>query len=296
LNEKSGLYRNLGENQIKEIITSSKLSVFFVDEHQKVTLHDIGGVEEIQKWAERQGAEVTQMTLASQFRCNGSDGYLAWVDDVLQIRETANPTLDGINYDCRVFDNPNAMRAEIEALNQVSGKARLVAGYCWNWKSRRDPKIKDVVIEEHDFAMRWNLSDDGPLWLIKPDSINEVGCIHTCQGLELDYVGVIIGADLIVRDGEILTDASKRAGQDRSVHGYKKRLKEDPQQAKKQADQIIKNTYRTLMTRGMKGCFIYTADDETRAYFQSRLSVDAVDELKSEFEMKNVAEDRADYE
>src|SRR5690606_15878511 len=96
LNEKSGLYRNLGVHQVKELINSAKCTVFFIDEDQRVTLDDIGTLEEICKWAKRSGATVTEMELSSQFRCNGSDGYLAWIDYTLQIRNTANPTLNGI--------------------------------------------------------------------------------------------------------------------------------------------------------------------------------------------------------
>src|SRR5581483_2624911 len=119
-------------------------------------------------------------------------------------------------------------------------------------KSKNDytGAVKDVIIPEHDFGMRWNLASDGNLWILKESAVSEIGCIHTCQGLEMDYVGVIIGPDLIVRDGKIITDATKRAGSDKSVHGYKKMLAEDPERAKAVADSIIKNTYRTLMTRG----------------------------------------------
>ncbi len=267
LNDKSGLYQNIGENQIKEIIQAAKFSVFFIDEDQRVTLRDIGEKAEIRRWAALCGAEVTELALESQFRCNGSDGYLAWVDHALQIRETANPTLEGIEYDFRVCSSPNELFDLIVKRNAVTNKARVVAGYCWNWKGKEDPSIKDVVIEKHGFAKRWNLDKDGSLWLVAPNSVEEVGCIHTCQGLELDYVGVIIGPDLVVRDGGVATDAARRSGQDRSIHGYKKRLRQDPVQARALADRIIKNTYRTLMTRGQKGCYVFCVDEEANDYF-----------------------------
>ena len=108
---------------------------------------------------------------------------------------------------------------------------------------------------------------------IHPESVKEVGCIHTCQGLELDYVGVIIGPDLVVRNGKIITDANKRASTDKSVFGYKKMFKEDPDMAEGMGNMIIKNTYRTLMTRGMKGCFIYCTDPETQEYFKNLIKV-----------------------
>jgi len=268
LNEKSGMFQNLGENQIKEIISAAKLSVFFIDEDQRVTFKDIGEASIINEWANRLGAVVHQLELKSQFRCNGSDGYLAWVDNSLEIRETANETLEGINYDFRVFDSPNKLRDAIIEKNLIRNKARLVAGYCWNWASKNDAALKDITIEEHDFAMKWNLAGDGNLWILKPDSVNEVGCIHTCQGLETDYIGVIIGPDFIIRDGMAVTDATKRARTDASIKGYKSLLRENPNSAKQKADAIIKNTYRTLMTRGMKGCYIYCTDKETNDWFK----------------------------
>jgi DUF2075 family protein len=91
--------------------------------------------------------------------------------------------------------------------------------------------------------------------------------------LEVDYIGVIIGPDLIVRAGKILTIPSARAKTDKSLSGYKKLLKSNPALANSRADSIIKNTYRTLMTRGMKGCYIYSADQETASYFIKRLSI-----------------------
>lgn len=148
----------------------------------------------------------------------------------------------------------------------------MVAGYCWDWNSKKNPVEMDIVIPEHNFAKQWNLANDGMLWLIKEDSVNEVGCIHTYQGLELDYVGVIIGPDLIVRNGKVIIDAYMRSSNDRSIMGLKKMIKENPEEATKLADAIIKNTYRTLMSRGMKGCYIYCTDEETEEYFKGMVN------------------------
>ncbi len=104
-----------------------------------------------------------------------------------------------------------------------------------------------------------------------PGSVEQVGCIHTCQGLELDYVGVIIGPDLAYRDGRIVTDATQRASSDQSVKGLKSMLKTQRESALALADAIVKNTYRTLMTRGMKGCYVYCPDAPLAAYLRSRL-------------------------
>lgn len=269
LNKFSGLFGNLGENQIKEIINASKFSIFFLDEDQRVTLKDIGQKEEIIKWAHLSNASITELELNSQFRCNGSDGYLAWLDNTLQIRETVNQDLSGVDYDFRVLDNPAELRELIVEKNNINNRARLVAGYCWKWPSKKDFNAYDIEFPEYDFRMKWNLTEDGSTWIISPKSVNEVGCIHTCQGLEVDYIGVIIGDDLIVRNGVVITDASKRASSDNSVKGYKKLMKENPDEAKEQLDLIIKNTYRTLMTRGMKGCYLFCTDEETREWFKN---------------------------
>lgn len=271
LNEKSGLYGNLGENQIRELLRASRTTVFFIDEDQRVTWKDIGKKGEIEAWAQRMKAEVTHLKLESQFRCSGSDGYLAWLDNALGIRQTANEILDPTEYRLQVMDSPNEVRATIERLNAERNRARLVAGYCWDWKSKKDPGAMDVVIPEHGFAMQWNLAVESTLWIIGEGTVRQIGCIHTCQGLELDYVGVIIGPDLIVRDGEVITRPEMRSRHDHSIKGYKKALKENPGAARSKADSIIKNTYRTLMTRGMKGCFIYCTDPETADYFRERI-------------------------
>lgn len=272
LNEKSGLFRNMGENQVKELMYASCFSVFFLDEDQRVTFADIGHSAEIHKWAEELGATVYEVSLSTQFRCNGSDGYISWLDNTLQIRATVNTTLEGINYDFQVFDNPSEMRELIIEKNKINNKARMVAGYCWDWVSKKNPHAYDIEFPEFGFQAKWNLNSYGSLWIINPDSVNEIGCIHTCQGLEVDYIGVIIGPDLLIRDGKVITDAGKRSKMDSSVKGYKKMLEEDPLGTKEKADMIIKNTYRTLMTRGLKGCYVFCEDEETREWLKKAIS------------------------
>jgi DUF2075 family protein len=120
--------------------------------------------------------------------------------------------------------------------------------------------------------MQWNLDQESTLFVIGEESVEQIGCIHTCQGLEMEYIGVIVGPDLVVRGGRVETHPEKRAKTDKSLYGYKKQLKSHPQEARAKADLIIKNTYRTLMTRGMKGCYVYCTDEETGEYFKSRLS------------------------
>lgn len=269
LNEETG-FLGKGENQIMEIINAAKCSVFFIDESQRIHINDIGSKEEIRRHAKNLGAEIYQMELESQFRCSGSKGYISWLDDVLEIRETANKTELGYDYDLKVFDSPQELHKAIEKKNEETRLSRVVAGYCWEWEKdgRDDPNHYDIEIGE--YKKSWN-REGGQPWAIEKGSIDEVGCIHTCQGLEFDYVGVIIGPDLKYRDGKIIVDHEERASTDRSLFGIKKMFREDPEEASEIAEEVIKNTYRTLMSRGMKGCYIYCCDNQLQEYIKSRI-------------------------
>lgn len=271
LNLKSGLYQNLGNNQILEIMHAAKCVVFFVDDDQQIHIKDIGTKASIEKLAKSKNAVVSNLELYSQFRCNGSDGYLAWLDNSLQIRETANITMSSAEFDFRIFSDPNELRRVIVEKNKINNKSRLVAGYCWDWSSKKDINAKDITFPELNFGMKWNLLQDGSTWIIGEDSVNEIGCIHTCQGLELDYVGVIIGNDLRFEQGKVVTDVLKRSSNDRSIMGIKTKIKENRVEGLQLADTLIKNTYRTLMTRGMKGCYVYCQDSNLANYLSSRI-------------------------
>ncbi|MFC6939144.1 DUF2075 domain-containing protein [Salinirubellus sp. GCM10025818] len=270
LNEESTFFGR-GENQIMEIINAAKFSVFFIDESQRVHIDDIGSKEEIRKHARALSADVEELELESQFRCNGSEGYVAWLDDVLGIQETANADGFDLDYDLRLFETPQALHQAIERRNEQTRLSRVVAGYCWEWEKegRSDPDAYDIKIGEYERS--WNLDASDP-WAIAEGSIDQVGCIHTCQGLEFDYVGVIIGEDLKYRDGEIVVDHEARASTDRSLFGIKKMFDEQPENAAAKADELIKNTYRTLMSRGMKGCYIYCCDEQLHEYLEQRVA------------------------
>lgn len=271
LKMKSGMFSNMGENQAKEIIESAKTSVFFIDEAQQVTWADVGELGMIQDFAMQAGADVQLLELKSQFRCSGSDDYLAWLDKTLGIDPETIEYFDKNKFDFRVFDNPTDMHNAIHIANQQNNKSRVVAGYCWDWISKKNTNLSDIVIEESGYSATWNLSSHGGEWIINPNSIDQVGCIHTSQGLEVDYVGVIIGPDLKIQDGILVTEPSARAKTDKSLKGFQKESKIDPIEARAKADRIIRNTYRTLMTRGLRGCYVYCVDPELTDYFNSAL-------------------------
>lgn len=264
-------YSKGGTNQIREIIESTRTAVFFIDEAQKVTWKDIGEIQAIRDFATEFGADVQEEELTSQFRCSGSDDYMVWLDDALGVQVDHVSYFSRDRFDFRIVSSPTELLALIKKRNSENNKSRVVAGYCWDWISKKDPKKYDIAFPKYGFEAAWNLTSYGSEWIIHPDSVDEVGCIHTCQGLELDYVGVIVGPDLIVEAGELATDPSARAKTDKSLHGFKRELKENPAVAEAKADEIIRNTYRTLMTRGMKGCYVWFTDEATADYFRSRI-------------------------
>lgn len=269
LNEKNLYNMNTG-NQIKNIINAAKTSIFLIDDKQKVTIYDIGNVDLIKEFAKEHYAECQHIKLKSQFRCNGSNGYLLWLDDLLQIENTAHFNGFDYEFDFRIMDTAVELQNLIFQKNKENHKSRIVAGYCWDWlkDERENTYYPDIIIE--DFAMSWNLSNTDT-WAIDENSVNEVGSIHTCQGLEFDYIGVIIGKDLKYRNGKVVTDFNERSKDDKTLWGIKKMSKENPEKAYQIADEVIKNTYRTLMTRGMKGCYVYCVDEELQKYFKERL-------------------------
>jgi DUF2075 family protein len=296
LNAKSGFYGNQGENQVMEIIRASKCSIFFVDDNQVISIKDIGESEEIREQARRMKAAILEEQLQSQFRCNGSDGYIAWLEDVLQIRETANKYFD-LDYDFGVVNSPHDLVDWVKKHNS-NNKARVIAGYCWDWptKTRNNKNYHDIVIPEHNFGMSWNLNEG--IWAIDPHSVNEAGCIHTSQGLEFEYVGIIIGPDMYFDGTNVCTDESKRASTDQSLKGIKKLANTDPELARERADLIIRNTYRTLLTRGLKGCRVFCTDAALAKYIKSRMKnqYQALMYSSSESKHQIAAEDSAQYE
>jgi DUF2075 family protein len=264
-------YSKGGTNQMHEIIEASRLTVFFIDEAQKVTWLDIGEIDAIRDYAANVGAEVQEAELKSQFRCSGSDDYMVWLDHSLGLSADDVSYFSPDRFDFRILDSPVELKELIDERNAVANKSRVVAGYCWDWVSKKEPTQPDLVFPEFGFSASWNLASHGQGWLVQPDSHKQVGCIHTCQGLELDYVGVIVGPDLVVRDGALETVPAARAKTDTSLKGFKKEFREDSVRASRKADEIIRNTYRTLMSRGMKGCYVWFSDPETAAYFRSRI-------------------------
>lgn len=256
-----------GQNQIMECINASLLTIFLIDENQKITTKDIGSVDEINKWAKELNSRVImneETTLVSQFRCNGSDMYIQLLNNILQIGEHVDIDTKELNFDIKVFDDPNELRDELRKINEINNKARMVAGYCYDWDVKNHRGDYDIYLE-NGFKAKWNLEND-KIWAINPSSFEEVGCIHTAQGLEFDYVGVFIGQDLRYDESNntIIIDKSKISKDDKSS-GIKSC-------GEALARQLIKNTYKTLLTRGQKGCYIYCEDKLLSRYIKRMIN------------------------
>lgn len=276
---KDSAYQYFGKGMVEDMVRAARISVFFIDESQRVQWQDTGSIPKIKAAAERFNAVYhPPHRLTAQFRCSGSAGYMNWLDDVLQLRETGNYENWGDGqYEFRVFDRAEELYAALKEKNDRN-KARLIAGYSWEWPKggrSRGTDAKHVTVD--GLSLPWNYDDEN--WASSPDGIEQVGCVHTSQGLEFDWMGVLIGADLLYKDGKVLCDPAKRARSDKSLSGWKKDLAaakgdaaaEDAVRERVRA--IIKGTYRVLMSRGRRGTFVWCHDSSLREYLKQRLAL-----------------------
>lgn len=266
-----------GMPQVDTIIRAAKVSVFFIDDRQAIRGREIGSAELIREAAKRWNAKVEECELTSQFRCNGSDNYMDWLEQVLYNKPITS-SFQPEDFDLKIFPDPQTMYdALVEQNNKANQTARLMAGFCWPWSKNvvDGDLVKDVQIG--NFAMPWETSDGVPYqkltkkyprwfeWAYRPLGIEQVGCIYTAQGFEFDYAGVIIGGDLKYDpvSKQIFTD--KSACKDPV-------LRQNRQEATMTFDDYVRNIYRVLMTRGMKGCYIYAVDENLSKYLNGLIT------------------------
>lgn len=261
--------------QVDELVRSAKTSVFFIDDLQAVRPDEVGNSNLILEAAARTDAEIQEFELETQFRCAGSKGFVSWADNTLGLDETANPFWDGSEgFDFRIVDSVEQLDAMIRSKADEGHTARLVAGFCWPWSKPNEDGTLVPDVKVGSWQMPWNAkSDAGRLadgipqerfWASDPRGINQVGCIYTAQGFEFDYVGVIFGTDL---RWDAPTD-SWVADPGSSHDSMVKRAKGD------EFLELVKRTYRVLLTRGMKGCYVFFEDTVTRQTVGSRLGSD----------------------
>lgn len=273
-------YQRTELSMVDMIIRAAKICVMFIDDKQAIRSLEIGSEEMIRESAEKFGAEVDSVELKSQFRCNGSDNYLDWLEQVLYNRPVT-ARVDAREFDLRFFETPqevyDAIRGKCDANLKMT--ARLMAGFCWPWSDQLGPDgdlVRDVKIG--DFAMPWETKDtirprprhrpEWYKWAYDPRGLDQVGCIYTAQGFEFDYAGVIIGPDFRFNSllGKIETnyDACK-----------------DPvlRRGREKFDVYVRNIYRVLMSRGMKGCYVYCCDRALAEYLKEKSGLCPVDSV-----------------
>lgn len=256
--------------QSQEIIQASKVSVFLMDENQRVRNNDVGSVQRLQQTARFLDASFFYFNLITQFRCANSERYIASLNSAFGLKGPEDLNAPPSDFVFEVVDSPEKVESKLNALMADGEHCRILAGYCWPWtktKSRKEGLAEDVVIG--DWRRPWNRSDNSGGkaynrinygWANEDSRANEIGCIHTSHGIEFDYVGVLMGGDLIYREGRGWTvDASR-------IHdrGFKSGISKD----KHRMGQLLRNIYRTLLTRGRKGCFVYCMDSETAGYLR----------------------------
>ena len=254
-----------GNDMLEDAIKASKVSIFFVDDDQRITINDKYDVNSIIMYAKKENAIIHKpYELTSQFRCDGSDGYISFLNNLLEIKQTANTNFEFNNLKVKIFDDPIKMRDELRELNKINNKTRMIAGYCYDWNVKNKKGDWDIILP-NGFKAKWNLANDDH-WAVNPNSFEEIGCIHTCQGMEFDYVGVFIGKDLYYKDGHVQTNRNAISKDDKTSGIRSKSTSNE------EADKLIRRTYKVLLTRGIKGCYIYCEDEALRNYLKEKLN------------------------
>ncbi|WP_342268681.1 DNA/RNA helicase domain-containing protein [Spiroplasma endosymbiont of Aspidapion aeneum] len=265
---KSGIFKNVGDNQIREIMNSSNLAVFFVDDNQLVTTYDIGSKNNILKFANEiyHKDEIYEYKLDGQFRANGSNEYINWIESLLYNKD--NYISREIDYDFKVYSDISVFKNDLHKLN-TNNNCRIVANYNWNWVSKNDHNQYDICIESEKW--QWNLKDDKK-WAYLPSSFEQVGSIFTCQGLEFEYCGVIIGDMFDIVDDKLVTRPEKKPKSDStSFYGLFAKIKKNDKNALIKADQIIRNSLYVLLTRGVKGTYVYFTNPKVKDWFIKKI-------------------------
>ena len=259
--------------QVEQLVRCAKTSVFFIDDKQNVRFQEIGDPELIREAAKKYNCSISEVTLETQYRCMGSNDYLLWLESVLGYSNEKKVLKKNEIFEFKIFDSPQKMYEEIKSKEESKqGSARITAGFCWPWSKTINPDgslIKDVQIG--DFALPWETHGDikppqGYVkwyeWAYKPEGIKQVGCIYTAQGFEFDYIGVIIGDDLVYNQE-----------QDKLVGNINATCDPTLRRSKENFEKHVKNIYRVLLSRGMKGCYVYFTNKETERYFKDRMEI-----------------------
>ena len=266
-------------NQLEWILKSAKHVVLFYDQYQSVKSSDIS-YNEYQSSLKKYGNNLIKHKLETQMRCEGGDTYLKYIKEIMSATRKGFEKIE--NYDFLIFDDVNLMIETVRRKDDVCGLSKTVAGFAWEWRTKQKRKPKDnmdcydmlvkageydILIEDYRYI--WNLTNED--WVTRQDSHYTIGCIHTSQGYDMNYVGVIFGEEIdydfetesIVINLEKYQDKKVKAATEESV------LKE-----------LILNTYTTILARGIKGCYVYACNPRLREYLKRYIA------LANEFTLK----------
>jgi DUF2075 family protein len=257
-------------SQVEELMRAARVTVFFMDPNQIISPTEVGEPGVIRETARRLNATFHEFTLTGQFRCNGSDAYLTWLDDVLGLNEIRQGLKLAVpsGFDLRIVDSPGTLLDEVREKNRRSADfARLLAGWCWPWS---DPLPNGLVddIQIGDFRFPWEAKNgkrpppgipEAKHWAIDPAGVNQAGTVYSVQGFEMGHVGVIMGPDLVIRRGAWTAHPERN---------YSNSLRRKPSEV---ALPYLKRIYRTLLSRGMESCTVHSTDSETRDFLKAQL-------------------------
>jgi DUF2075 family protein len=259
--------------QLEELLAAARVPVFLLDEHQVVKPGELGNVDIITAYAKKLNLEIDVVSLHDQFRCGGSETYEQWVLSLLGLNGGQPAVWEGDGrFDLRIAETPEEMESFLAAKQRAGETARMTAGYCWPWS---DPRADDTLVSDvqlGSWSRPWNVKSDrsvgdapgSPFWATEPNGFGQVGCVYTAQGFEYEWSGVIIGPDLIARGGRLVTNRDEF----KDPNFRSRKTVSDGE-----ADRLIRNTYKVLMTRGMRGTILYAADAETRGFLADLVHV-----------------------
>lgn len=260
--------------QVEELIDAARTTVFFIDDLQVVRPGEVGSSDLIRDAAERAGARLVEHELEMQFRCGGSDHFVRWIANLLELDRNPDVLWDPKQeFDFDVVDTVEELEALIRMRADEGFTARLAAGYCWPWSDPREDGTLEPDVKVGEWSMPWNARPDvrrlapgipkADNWATDPGGINQVGCVYTAQGFEYDYAGVIVGPDLVYRAREGWIGQPEF-----SKDGVVKRQMKNSQFP---FTDLVKHTYRVLLTRGLQGCYVHFTDEQTRDFVLSRI-------------------------
>lgn len=257
-----------GRRQVDELLSAARVPVFLLDQHQVVRPGEQGTIEGIETDAREAGLDVLRVDLDAQFRCGGSLAYVEWVQRLLGLRPGGPERWTGDDFDVQVMDSVEELDAWVQGKVDAGFGGRIAAGYCWPWSDPRKDGSLVPDVQIGGWSKPWNLKGDrsvggapaAALWATDPAGLGQVGCVYTAQGFEYDYAGVIIGPDLVVREGKWVSVRPANKDPD-----FRNRTKVPDELF----DQLVRNVYKVLLTRGLRGVGIYSTDPDTRDHLRS---------------------------